>query len=170
MNVELIREKAKIFPFDRCVGATSLKVWFCGYSSLEQVGNLEGLKQLVVAGYPDVSLEPLARLRELEELELHHIPKVTSLEPLRELSRLRSLSLGTLPGWDASRKRTRVESLSPLTALQLLERIELLGVVPLNQSLGELRACRSVKNGRFLGYPASEVQALQDALPLFEGS
>jgi hypothetical protein len=94
----------------------------------------------------------------LRELRVIHFPGVQSLSPLKHLIQLASLSLESLPSWDASRKQLVVESLSPLAELPSLTHLQLFGVVPPERSLRDLEASSSLKSARFQGYPAAETE------------
>jgi len=157
MHVDLLRDKAKDFPsLQAPESITSLKVWHCSYQSMAPLAGLPSLRRLVIASYPEVAFEPIGRLQWLEELEVLHFPHVSSLQPLSRLQGLRTLSLASLPSWDASSKRLKVDSLAPLAQLPNLQAIHLLGVVTPTLSLAELEASKSLKEPRFHGYTRSE--------------
>ncbi len=157
MHVDLVREKARVFPaLPAAESVTSLRVWHCKYASLAPVRALAALRKLVVATYPDDSLEHLSELPALEELEIIHFPRVATLEPLAKLRGLRTLKLASLPSWDSSSKRLVVESLEPLAQLPRLEVLHLLGVVPRNRSLAALESSESLRAIRLLGYSPEE--------------
>jgi hypothetical protein len=166
VRVEFVRDKGKAMPqVERPEDVHSLKIWHCGFKSLLGLEVFCSLKKLVIAGFPDYSLEVVAHMPALEELEIVHLPNVKSLLPLARLGSLRTLSLGTLPSWDASGKRSWVESLAPLAHLQRLESLELLGLLPLDKSLTPIRSCRGLRQIRMVGYPAGEVRQLRASLP-----
>ena len=159
MHVDLLRDTASTLPdWPSPKSITSLKVWHCGFRSLAPISALSNLQRLVIASYPDDTFQPLSELEFLEELEILHFPRVTSLTPLGSLPALRSLSLASLPSWDASSKRLQVESLSPLAALPRLEVLHLVGVVPPHKLLSELESSKSLKAARFHGYAKSELE------------
>jgi len=137
---------------------TSLKVWHCKFKSLVGLKAFRNVERLVVAGYPDSSLEPLLGLSKLRHLELLHFPNAIDLSPLASLVKLEALSLACLPSWDSSGRKHKVLSLSPLSALPKLSSMELLGVVSLDQSLQALAENFSLKSARFSGYPAGAVE------------
>lgn len=158
MHVELIRDKAiTLPPIPDSQQVTSLCVWHCNYQTLSAVSELQNLRVLKIATFPDNSVEFLHHLDQLEWLSILHLPKVKSLASIAALRRLRFLELATLPSWDASSKRTVVESLGPLTLLSRLEHISLIGVTPASKSLVELQACEILRSGNFHGYPKQEV-------------
>jgi hypothetical protein len=158
MQLEYLRSAEKDLPsVSDPLAVRSLKVWHCKFKSLAHLANYRNVEHLVIAGYPDTSLEALSALSKLRRLELLHFPKVTDLAPLEALVALEALSLACLPSWDTSGKRHRVKSLSPLCSLPMLSAIELLGVVPEDQSLNALAACRGLKSARFSGYSSSHV-------------
>ena len=124
-----------------------------------------------IASFPDESLEVLRELGDLEWLSILHMPKVTSLSPLAGLAGLRLLSLATLPGWDASGRRTVVESLVPLAQLEKLAHLALLGVTTPSKSLRDLECCKRLRTATLLGFLRAEVArfiaatGVRDALP-----
>jgi hypothetical protein len=69
------------------------------------------------------------------------------------------LSLSTLPSWDSSNKRIRVRSLLPLVGLPRLQHVELLGVVPADDSLNALAGSPMLATARLHGYRAPEIAA-----------
>jgi len=136
----------------------SLRIWHCSYETLEPVQYLENLRVLTIGTFPDSRLDFFAKLRRLEYLRIVHLPKVIDLSPLSELTSLHSLSLETLPSWDASGKRTEVTSLEGLAKLPQLRHLDLLGVVPKERNLNDVMRCRHLKSARFHGYPKQEVE------------
>lgn len=157
MHLDLVRDGRRTMPpLDTSID--SLRVWHCRYQTLGPVGNLHGLRTLVVGTFPDNSLEGLRPLRNLRFLRILHLPKVTDLGPLVELRELQSLALETLPSWDSSDKVTEVESLEPIANLPSLRHLELCGVVPSDRSLAVLEGCRRLVSARFSKYPAAEVK------------
>lgn len=153
-----MRDSATTFPSDAVpTDTTALRVWFCKYQDLGAIASVTSLRVLVVAGYPNATLEPIASLGALEYLSLVHLPKVTDLGPLESLSSLRVLRLQTLPSWDSSGKVTEVSSLAPLAKLGDLRHLELFGVRPTSRSLAELEACPSLESVRVSKYPNAEV-------------
>ena len=159
MHIELIRERDRDFPqIDAPEAVDTLRSWHCKYTSLEALSRFTSLRGLEIASYPDLNLDPIGELRNLRYLFVLHLPKVTSLGPLGHLTSLVTLRLHTLPSWDASRKRTFVESLDPLADLKSLQHIELFGVTPADGSLRPLEACHSLKTARFHLIPKAEVK------------
>ncbi|MET0333566.1 MAG: hypothetical protein ABW190_04795 [Rhizobacter sp.] len=159
MRLELMRDPAKEFPAQESpLAVESMTVWHCKYKTLKPIADFKNLKALKIASFPDSSFDDLGKLAKLEWLSVQHIPKVGVLDGLARLKNLRYLQLQTLPSWDASRKRTVVESLEPLSTLSELVHISLIGVVPPNPSLAALEKCSRLKSARFHGYPAEEVE------------
>ena len=107
-------------------------------------------------------LLPLSNLR---YLSIVHLPRVSDLGPLSKLESLETVALHTLPSWDQSNKRTNVRSLSPLTALPRLRHIELLGVVPEDESLRALAELPSLKTSALHGYPKPKGSTLLGSEP-----
>jgi hypothetical protein len=87
-----------------------------------------------------------------------HMPKVSDIAPLAGLAQLASLSLSTLPGWDASGKTATIRSLEPLAAMPALAHLELLGICPPDRSIVPLQRCIHLRTARFAHYPAAEVE------------
>src|ERR1700761_5723554 len=98
-------------------GIRSLRVWFCKYETLASLSGLRQLQTLVIAGFPDTSLEILSAFSELRCLQIVHLPRISDLSPLSDCQQLESLSLETLPSWDSSGKVTKVNSLAPIAGL-----------------------------------------------------
>ena len=92
-----------------------------------------------------------------------HLPKVDDLAPLAELRRLETLSLSTLPSWDASGKVTEVRSLDPIAKLPSLKHLALFGVVPKGRSLEAITRCRNLVASRFSKYPKAEMVRFYEA-------
>jgi hypothetical protein len=135
----------------------SARIWHCKYRSLDALAELKKLETLVVASFPDASLDVLGELTALRYLSVLHLPKITDLSPLRTLEHLEVLSLQTLPSWDG-KKRTVVDSLEPLVALPALRRLALIGVVPKDESLAPLTRCKHLVSARIHGFPAAETR------------
>jgi hypothetical protein len=158
MHIEFIRDKAKAFAIvESPERVTSLRVWHCKYATLSAVANLHELETLVIATFPDMSLNILGALPKLRYLRILHLPRITTLEPLKRLERLETLSLETLPSWD-SRKRQIVDSLAPLTQLPRLKHLQLIGVVPADRALLALYDCKTLESARLSRFPAGEVE------------
>ena len=164
-HLELMRDKSKDFPtLDEPESFTSARIWHCSFRSLAPVAGLTGLTRLEVATYPDASLAPLAGLVDLEELSIVHLPNVSNLGPLQGLTRLRRLDLMTNPSWDSSGKVTTVDSLRPLTALPVLEEVNLFGVVPADRRIDDLLECLALRRAKVSKYPPAEVERLRAAM------
>jgi len=158
MHIDLMRDKSKVMPsVAEPAAVTSMCIWHCAYSSVEEISAFPNLNSLVIATFPDTTLECLSLLSKLTHLRIVHLPKVTDLGPLASLTDLRLLSLETLPSWDSSSKRTVVSSLEPITCLPHIEHLSLLGVVPEDRSLSALQRCTTLRTARFHGFTKSEV-------------
>jgi hypothetical protein len=161
MHLEHMRDKNKVFPIiENPETFTSARIWHCSYKSLEPISKLTNLRNLVIASYPDSTLEFISTLENLEVLEILHLPNINSLAPLSRLKKLTCLSLSTLPSWDASRKTTSVDTLEPITMLPLLEKLSLLGVVPISRTTDMLLNCKTLKHIRISQYPKSEQEKI----------
>jgi hypothetical protein len=123
--------------------------------------NLVALKVMV---YLDATLEPIAALTRLEDLDIVHLPRVSDLSPLPSLTSLRRLSLATLPSWDASGKVTEVRSLAPLADLPLLADLSLFGVRTPDKSVDDLLRIRSLRTVRISKYPREAIDRLNAAV------
>src|SRR5687767_13906877 len=134
-----MREQSATFPeiSDRAAIETA-RVWHCKYRTLEPLSRFRNLRGLDIASFPDVTLEPVASLDHLWYISILHHPNVTALSHLQALRSLQTLRLHTLPSWDSSGKQTIAHSLDPLAELAQLRHVELLGVVPADQSLSAL--------------------------------
>jgi hypothetical protein len=154
-----MRDPSRDFPEIQVPAAVeTLRVWHCKYRTLADLAKLTNLRGLEVATYPDETLDPVAELTKLRYLRILHLPKVTTVSPLGRLSSLVTLRLDTLPSWDASRKRTVVESLAPIGLLKNLKHIELFGVVPADRSLRPLEECTALETARFHLIPKAEIK------------
>ena len=167
MQLLLTRDKSREMPpFENPDAVDGLRIWHCGYQTLAPVDKLRGLRTLVIATFPDASLDVLEPLSELRHLWIMHLPKVIDLAPLVRLRHLESLALQTLPSWDASRKLTEVHSLEPIGDLHQLRRVMLVGVVPRDRRLSPLERCAELKSARIRerDYPKGEVARLLAAM------
>ena len=135
----------------------SAKVWHCKYTSLLPLAQLRNLEGLVIASFPDASFEFLGTLEKLRVLHVMHMPKICDVGALAKLTRLKSLSLATLPSWDASRKTTTILSLEPLAAIPELAYLELFGICPPDNSLAPLERCKRLQTARISHYPTAEI-------------
>jgi hypothetical protein len=157
MHVDLMRDKSTIMPVvDGRVH--QLRIWHCKYKTLRPIKELLNLRVLVIATYPDDSLEPLLPLVNLRCLSILHLPKIRDLSAFANLRQLETLDLQTLPSWDASGRVTEVESLEPIAALPALKHLSLYGVVPKTRSLAPLVGCPNLKSARFSKYPLEKVE------------
>jgi hypothetical protein len=138
---------------------THARVRGCRYQDWTAIGELTELVSLEVLDWLAADLEPLRALTKLEQLHLHHLPHVASLDPLADLVCLRRLVLETIPGWDSSGKVTEVASLAPLRHLPL-EEVNLFGVRPESRSVDDLLAIPTLRVARLSKYPAAEIRRI----------
>ena len=155
-HLEMLRAVAGTFPvLPDPARYESAWIWHCGFRSLSELGRLQNLRKLEVAGYPDASLDPLRTLNRLEHLSILHLPAVTSLAPLSGLKGLRRLTLAALPAHDPASTPVDVESLAPLSSLPALEEVNLFGVRPADRSLEVLWGIPSLRRVRLVDYPTT---------------
>ncbi len=113
MHLELMRDKGVDFPLlSEPESVRTLRVWQCRYRTLAPVRQFGFLQGMEIATYPDETLDLIAGLHDLRYLRILHMPKIVDLSPLAKLKRLVTVSLSTLPSWDASSKRTVVRSIA----------------------------------------------------------
>jgi hypothetical protein len=159
MHHEYLRDKNKTFEYEGDpLELTSLKIWHCKFRTLKELESFKNLRSLVIASFPDESLESLVNLTNLEYLSILHLPKITDFEPLSRLKKLEALSISTLSSWDASRKTIEISSLIPLASLPKLKYLELHGIVTPNKKLNELFSSKSLTAAIFSQYPKSEIE------------
>jgi len=167
MHIDFIYDKANSMPAVSDPNAVkSLRIWNCKFRTLEPLSVFLHLRTLQILTFPDDSLTVLAQLSSLRYLRIVHLPKVTDLTPLIHLHELESLSLETLPSWDASSKVTVVNSLDPLAQLPRLKHLSLFGVVPPDRTLAAIERCENLVSGRFSKYPKKEVDRFYNATGL----
>ena len=119
MHIEFMREPGVTLPLHPEAGhVQSMTIWYCKFKSLASLPEYRSLRSLVVSGFPEQTFDIVGELRQLRELRIVHFPQVGELEPIGRLTGLESLSLETLPSWDASGKRQRVASLEPIGRLR----------------------------------------------------
>jgi hypothetical protein len=158
-HLDLMRETAKEFPaIEHRSQIRTLRVWHCKYKSLRAVGDFQNLEELVIATFPDSTLDVLGPLVNLRYLSILHLPKITDIEALSSFGRLETLSLQTSPSWDASGKCTVVASLEPIARMPGLKHLELFGVCPPNKSLAAVEELKTLKSARFSQYPSAEIE------------
>lgn len=159
VRLDLMRDSAKAFPVIAAPAKVkAARIWYCKYASLNALSECLNLEELVIAGLPEKSLDFLAPLKNLKTLFILDMPKIANIGPLSCLKNLEVLSLATNPSWDASNKRTIVESLSPIADLPRLKHLELFGVVPEDSSLLPVMAVTGLVTALFSKYPEDEVR------------
>jgi hypothetical protein len=158
VNLDFLRTTESAMPVVQSPDLVlSLRIWHCKFKSLAPIAAYLNLEHLTIATFPDATLDVLSGLKNLRHLSLLHFPKVKDLAPLARLKKLETLSLASLPSWDASRKRIEVHSLEPLAQLPALKAVELFGVVTPDRTLEALATNRAIKTARFSGYAKEEV-------------
>jgi len=159
MILDLMRETGKEFPrVESPADVRALRVWHCKYKSLSAIADFVNLEELVIATFPDATLDVVASLKKLRYLSIIHLPKISTLQPLSRLPCLEALSLATSPAWDSAGKCISVESFSPLSSMTGLKHLELFGVCSANRSLAELESCKGLLSARFSQFPKAEVE------------
>jgi hypothetical protein len=158
MHLELDGDKSKRFPAVADPTAVkSARIWHCRYESLAVLAQFRNITALSLASYPDDTFEALSTLTALQYLSVLHFPRVSSLAPLGRLEALETLSLASLPSWDASGKVLSVDSFEPIAGLTNLRHLELFGVRPSRGGLSPLLACKSLRSARFSKLKKAEV-------------
>ena len=163
-HLELMRDEARVLPLpSNPLDVTSARIWHCKFRSLDGLGELSSLQTLVIATFPGESFEPISALDGLRYLSVLHFPRGTDLTPLSKLAALETLSLRSLPSWDASGKVLEVASLRPLASLARLRHVELLGVRPRAHGLDPLTSLPVLESARISQFPAAETAAFFEA-------
>lgn len=158
LHLELMRDKSKTFPhIQNGLKIKTARVWHCGYRSLSPLSEMTNIEELVIGTLPDPTLEFLQSLTNLRYLRIVHMPKITSLHAFEKLIHIETLSLSTSPSWDAAKKCTVIDSLTPLAKLPMLRQLELFGVCPSDKSLQDLMHCTQLQSARLSQYPQDEV-------------
>ena len=153
------------FPSLKCVCLIVPRV-----TSLTPLATLRHLQALELEDPP--TLSGLDRLTNLMCLVLRHFRRIKSLAPLAELLQLRTVSMSTIPSWDASRRCLEVDSLEPLTGLSMLESLCLMGVKPLDRRLDPLHRLAQLKYlhiSHEFQFQLEDYAALARALPNTSG-
>lgn len=154
MHIEYMRDKSKAMPtIENPLEIKSMTIWHCDYLSFAQISKCTNLEQLNVATLPEGDFNFLSKCSSLKFLSITHLPNISNLDALSGLLELETLSLSTLPSWDASGKKTLVHDLEPLGKLPKLKFLELFGVVPEVVSLESLSIFQNLESARFSKYP-----------------
>ena len=169
MHLELMRVKdGELSEIQRPLSYKSAIIWHCKFKSLSPLSELRNLQSLVIATFPDASLDLLSGLCSLRYLKIVHIPKVTNLSALENMGSLEYLSLSTLPSWDASGKTTVIDSLLPISKLKNLKGIELFGVCTSDKGLSDLEQCSNLQTAKFSKYPKYHVDGFINKMGVSE--
>ncbi len=164
MKVEIRGDRSLDFPaLDHSDEITHARIVGCRFARWDAISQLEHLTSLEVYDWLASSFDALRPLGELEQLRIHHMPHVTSLNALTSLRSLRRLILETLPGWDGS-KVTQVDSLEPLRTLAL-EEINMFGVRPASNDVDDLLAIPTLKRARLSKFAAREIKRINAVIP-----
>jgi hypothetical protein len=143
---------------------TRARILACRFENWDALGEMSNLVSLEVIDWYAETLDALRPLRQLEQLKITHLPKITSLAPLSELVSLRRLILETIPSWDSSGKVTQVESLRPLCALPL-EEVNMFGVRPASRAVDELLEIATLRKARLSKFAAKEIERINAVIP-----
>jgi hypothetical protein len=117
-------------------------------------------------------LDGLDGMQQIESLMLYAFPRITSLDAVGTLTNLKTLTLSTPPGYDASRTCYEVDSFEPLARLANLEALTLRGIVPKTGGLEPIRRLTSLRRidiTHVYAFGLEEYARLAAALPLAEG-
>jgi hypothetical protein len=159
MHLDLLRESDVALPICPNPGTVkTMRIWHCKYKTFAPLATYVGLQELVIAGFPDESLDVISELADLRYLKIVHLPQVRNVQALIRLQKLESLSLATLPSWDSTSRRTIIVSLESLLELPQLRHIELFGVCPSDGSLSALSHHACLETARFSGYSDSAMR------------
>ncbi|PPE74670.1 hypothetical protein C3942_07880 [Solimonas fluminis] len=164
-RLDFVRDSSKRFPIvDTPDSVLRMRIWHCKYRTLSPLSAFQKLEELIIASFPDETLEVIGELRSLRYLRLLHLPKITDLSPLGRLQNLEVLSLATSPAWDAAGRIQRVGSLAPLRSMQNLRHLELFGVCTEDRSLAEIEECHALRTASFSQYPKEKVKRFSEKL------
>ncbi len=154
VHIEFMRDKSRDMPIiENRLEITSMTIWHCNYLSFSQLSKCTNLEQLNVATLPEGDFNFLLKCNSLKFLSITHLPNISNLDSLSGLLELETLSLSTLPSWDAWGKKTFVHTLEPLAKLPKLKFLELFGVLPEAVSLESLSIFQHLESARFSKYP-----------------
>ncbi len=139
--------------------------------SLAPLRSLVGLQSLRIHWATKLAdLGDVAALRGLRTLHLWDLPKLASFEGVQTLTELREFTYETAPSRDA-RGPQRFPSLTPLGALARLERLRLVGVATVDDSLAPLRGLHALRDLHMTNaFPLEEFARLAAALPQARGN
>lgn len=163
-EVDIRGDGSASFPaLENPLTITHARVMACRYENWDAIGALVNLVSLEVFDWLAPSFDALRPLQRLEQLQVQHLPLVTSLEALGSLGSLRRLILETRPSWDGSRV-TQVDTLAPLRGLPL-EEINMFGVRPASKSVEDLLAIPTLRKARLSKFAVKEIKRLNAAVP-----
>jgi hypothetical protein len=117
-------------------------------------------------------LDGLEGMQQIESLMLYAFPRIPTLEAVGTLTNLKTLTLSTPPGYDASRECYLVESFEPLARLANLETLTMRGIVPKAgglEPIGRLTSLRRVNITHVHAFGLEDYARLAAALPRAEG-
>jgi len=164
-EVDIRGDRSVEFPdLDDPLSITNARVLACNYEDWDGIGRLANLTSLEVSSWLGSDLRPLQSLKHLEQLQITHLPNITSLAPLAGLVSLKRLILQTIPGWDSSGKVTEVETLAPLRGLPL-EEVNLFGVRPKSRAVDDLLGMHTLQRARLSKFAAKEIKRINALVP-----
>ncbi|MEF9386933.1 leucine-rich repeat domain-containing protein [Ralstonia solanacearum species complex bacterium KE056] len=77
MVADFMRDKAGQMPtVENPLAVESLRIRYGSYKTLESITVFPNLRTLVIAAFPNASLEPLGTLPNLRHLRILHLPKI----------------------------------------------------------------------------------------------
>lgn len=151
--------------FDAVCEMKNLNGLFIKWSSIKDINNIQKLKSLkhlhIGSSSQIKDVRILADLTNIETLDLQNIKSLTDISPICELTRLQGLGIDG--DWG---KNQTIDTLSPISKLQNLKYITLIGTKITDQSLKPLADINSLERvWTALWFRKSEFEYLYNNLP-----